>query len=138
MDKTNGVWLSTCHSAKGLEFDVVIMPDLNDQEFPTGNQPCDATGDEIEEERRLFYVGMTRAKKRLCLICPIDQQLDNWEQQINWYTAPTKGHLNASRFVYESDALRLNALGAGLYKEVGLEAIPAKDFLSRRYFEGIS
>ena len=67
----NGVILSTIHSAKGLEFDRVYMIDLIDEEFPTTSR-IDAfnNGDfhQLEEERRLFYVGMTRAKNHLTLI----------------------------------------------------------------------
>ena len=63
--------LSTIHSAKGLEFENVYIIDLVDGEFPSissiesmekGNLKP------IEEERRLFYVGMTRAKKHLTLL----------------------------------------------------------------------
>ncbi len=57
--------LMTLHAAKGLEFDYVFLVGLEDGLFPlarTINQPM-----ELEEERRLFYVGATRAKRRLCL-----------------------------------------------------------------------
>lgn len=66
-----GVTLSTIHSAKGLEFDRVFMIDLIDGEFPTTNSIDEFNRGKIqqlEEERRLFYVGMTRAKKHLVLI----------------------------------------------------------------------
>ncbi|HUM55597.1 MAG TPA: UvrD-helicase domain-containing protein [Bacillota bacterium] len=60
----NAVVLMTLHSAKGLEFDFVFMPGMEDGLFP-GWRKFDET-DEMEEERRLCYVGMTRAKERLC------------------------------------------------------------------------
>jgi len=67
----NGVILSTIHSAKGLEFDRVYMIDLFDEEFPTTSS-IDAFNNgefhQLEEERRLFYVGMTRAKNHLILV----------------------------------------------------------------------
>ncbi|MDA1316455.1 MAG: ATP-dependent DNA helicase [bacterium] len=77
---TNAVNILTVHGAKGLEFPVVFMPDLIKGRFPTNNRreqiPIpDAlikekmpSGDyHIQEERRLFYVGLTRAKERLFL-----------------------------------------------------------------------
>jgi DNA helicase-2/ATP-dependent DNA helicase PcrA len=69
----NAVTLSTVHSAKGLEFDRVYMIDLVDGDFPSSSS-VDASEkgkyELIEEERRLFYVGMSRAKHHLSLITP--------------------------------------------------------------------
>ncbi len=67
----NAVVLSTIHSAKGLEFDHVLMVDLFEQHFPTKSSIEQARKGDfslLEEERRLFYVGMTRAKIRLGLL----------------------------------------------------------------------
>lgn len=65
----NTITLSTVHSAKGLEFDRVYMVDLIEGDFPClSNQESMANVEELEEERRLFYVGMTRAKNYLTLI----------------------------------------------------------------------
>ena len=59
-----GVVISTLHSAKGLEFDRVFIMDVNDGIIPYRK----ASGErDVEEERRLFYVGMTRARKKLSL-----------------------------------------------------------------------
>ncbi|MDE5587798.1 MAG: ATP-binding domain-containing protein [Acetatifactor sp.] len=55
----------TVHGAKGLEFDRVIIPDCNEKIFPHGELQ---TRERIEEERRIFYVAMTRAKKSLELL----------------------------------------------------------------------
>ncbi|SFQ30495.1 DNA helicase-2 / ATP-dependent DNA helicase PcrA [Lachnospiraceae bacterium XBB1006] len=64
--RTANVLLSTIHSSKGLEYDEVYLMDVIDGVLPKrtldGNIP---KGAELEEERRLFYVGMTRAKERL-------------------------------------------------------------------------
>lgn len=61
------VTLTTIHSSKGLEFDTVFIVDLLNDEFPSREY---LQGDLLEEERRLFYVAMTRAKKRLILSYP--------------------------------------------------------------------
>lgn len=60
------IHLMTVHASKGLEFDWVIIPDCNEKTYPHGNMPDKEI---VEEERRIFYVGMTRAKKRLELLC---------------------------------------------------------------------
>ncbi len=62
-DSRNAVTLMTFHSAKGLEFSIVIMVGMEDGLFPLYNGNPD--DDELEEERRLCYVGMTRAREQL-------------------------------------------------------------------------
>jgi DNA helicase II / ATP-dependent DNA helicase PcrA len=59
-----GVHLLTLHGAKGLEFDAVFMPRVEEKELPIRQAKKPA---EIAEERRLLYVGMTRAKRHLAL-----------------------------------------------------------------------
>ncbi len=57
--------LMTFHASKGLEFETVLIPDLNEGNLPHIRDDKNVTGQYIEEERRLFYVGMTRAKDEL-------------------------------------------------------------------------
>lgn len=68
VDKTDetaqdSVTLLTVHSAKGLEFDTVFLTGLEEKMFPMIRQ--DDSDDDLEEERRLFYVAVTRAKRML-------------------------------------------------------------------------
>lgn len=59
-----GLRLMTMHASKGLEFDTVYLPDCQEGRIPSGKAE---TKEEIEEERRMLYVAMTRAKKELCM-----------------------------------------------------------------------
>jgi DNA helicase-2/ATP-dependent DNA helicase PcrA len=59
-----GVHLLTYHGAKGLEFEAVFLPRLEERELPTKKARTDA---ELAEERRLLYVGITRAKRSLTI-----------------------------------------------------------------------
>jgi len=68
-DDTERLRLSTIHQAKGLEFDVVFVIMLCDGLFPSGRSV--ETPDGEEEERRLFYVAITRAKNELYLSHPM-------------------------------------------------------------------
>jgi DNA helicase-2/ATP-dependent DNA helicase PcrA len=61
----DAIQLMTVHSAKGLEFDCVFITGLEESLFPHENSITDADG--LEEERRLMYVAITRARKRLYL-----------------------------------------------------------------------
>ena len=63
-DARRGVHLLTYHGAKGLEFELVLLPRLEEKELPSKRA---RTAGEIEEERRLLYVGLTRAKQGLAI-----------------------------------------------------------------------
>lgn len=62
-ESSNNVNLLTIHSSKGLEFDVVIIPNLYKENFPRKNES-------LESSRRLFYVALTRAKEKVILYIP--------------------------------------------------------------------
>ena len=68
------VTLSSLHASKGLEFDVVFLIGLNEGQLPhsrtTDPKATEAAPTDVEEERRLFYVGVTRARERLYLCRP--------------------------------------------------------------------
>jgi len=90
------VTLMTLHSAKGLEFPVVFIAGMEEGIFPHYRSLSEAP--ELEEERRLCYVGMTRAKKRLYLTSA-EERLIFGE---NWYNGP-------SRFIEEVPASLIKA-----------------------------
>ena len=83
----NSVNLMTVHSAKGLEFKEVILVGLNEGLFP---HFLSSTGMQLEEERRLFYVAMTRAKDKLYITNAKERMRNNVME-------PTR----PSRFLYE-------------------------------------
>ena len=60
-----GIRLMTMHASKGLEFDTVYIPDCQEGTIPSARSQTD---EEIEEERRMFYVAMTRARRELYLM----------------------------------------------------------------------
>jgi DNA helicase-2/ATP-dependent DNA helicase PcrA len=70
---TSGVRLMTLHSAKGLEFPVVFIAGLEENLFPHARSS--EGHEDIEEERRLLYVGMTRARERLILTRSLQRRL---------------------------------------------------------------
>lgn len=79
--KEDGVMLMTIHAAKGLEFNNVIIAGLEENLFPSSRSLT--TQEQLEEERRLFYVGITRAKNRLLLThSRYRQTYGQMEQQI--------------------------------------------------------
>lgn len=73
MNKGKGVTLMTLHSAKGLEFPVVFMTGMEEGIFPLYKAIEDP--EELEEERRLCYVGMTRAQQILYMTCANSRML---------------------------------------------------------------
>ena len=62
--ETDSISVLTLHASKGLEYDIVIIPDVNEGLIPYKKAVLEA---ELEEERRMLYVGMTRTKKELFL-----------------------------------------------------------------------
>lgn len=87
----SNIILSTVHQSKGLEYDTVFVIDLVDGEFPmkASSLDYDERREEIEEERRLFYVAMTRAKYNLYLIAPTKRNFQDCRQS-RFYTEVKK------------------------------------------------
>jgi DNA helicase-2/ATP-dependent DNA helicase PcrA len=81
-DEQAPITLMTLHTAKGLEFPVVFIMGLEDGLFPHSRSIGD--GGQLEEERRLFYVGMTRAEEKLFLSSArFRRYFGNAEQQVS-------------------------------------------------------
>ena len=95
---SNNVTLMTLHSAKGLEFPIVFLAGCDEGVFPhqrTFNNPS-----ELEEERRLMYVGVTRAEEKLYLTSAKRRQM--WGEY---------KYYNPSRFIDEIPRQLLNSIG---------------------------
>jgi len=73
--------LLTLHAAKGLEFQTVFIVGLNDGTLPHVRSFDDPEG--LEEERRLFYVGITRAKDRLYLVLPLNRSSFGYSEPVD-------------------------------------------------------
>lgn len=87
------ILLSTIHSAKGLEYDNVVLVDVADGVFPSNSKDTD-----IEEEKRLFYVAMTRARKKLCIFA--------FREEESEFTEYVRSYLSNGSHVF-SDNIRV-------------------------------
>ncbi len=136
-EENDTVVLMTLHSAKGLEFDVVFLVGMEESVFP--GEMSRFSDEDLEEERRLCYVGITRARKELYLSCSqtrmifgmtrrnppsrflreIPEELLEWEQSPY---APRRPQGSVSGYSGRSD---LGGYGAGWKSQVAASAAPA-------------
>jgi len=93
-----GVTLMTLHSAKGLEFPVVFLTGLEEGVFPHSRSMLEP--EELEEERRLCYVGITRARQRLLLSYALHRRIQGY------------GVAEPSRFLLEIPEEQLHLINA--------------------------
>ncbi len=111
-DTENEITLMTIHSAKGLEFDAIFIVGMEEGLFPHSNSLFNK--DDIEEERRLCYVGITRAKKRL--------YLTNAKRRLLY----GKENINVpSRFIDEIDREYLDNVNENIFED---KIIDKEDF----------
>ncbi len=114
IDDSDMVRIITLHSAKGLEFDTVFLPGWEEGLFPHQKRIDEEGNTGIEEERRLAYVGITRAKKRLTISFDSNRRIFNqWQSSV------------ASRFIDELPAahIEISNLGTGYapgFKQSGM------------------
>lgn len=99
-ESENPVHIMSVHRSKGLTFKTVIMPALSEGLFPYARN---GRVDDMQSERRLFLVGMTRAKYRLLLLIPkSDKYISTSSNYISIPSIPHQSVVdNVSRFVYE-------------------------------------
>ena len=102
-DDDNRVSLMTMHTAKGLEYPIVYIIGVEEGIFP-GSQSIYAGDAEIEEERRLAYVGITRAKKRLYISNAYQRMLFGRTER-----------MRESRFIGEIDVNLIERKGSSLF-----------------------
>ena len=83
-DTTNNfVTIMTLHAAKGSEFDIVFLPGWEEDVFPHRRSLDDARAGALEEERRLAYVGLTRAKKKIFISYAANRRIYNqWQTSL--------------------------------------------------------
>src|SRR5579863_4554392 len=114
-DDASYVTLMTLHSAKGLEFPSVFLTGLEEGVFPHSRTLTEP--DELEEERRLAYVGITRAIDRLCLAHAARRALFG-----NTYAYPKSRFLDEipSLEILESDSVPLARPAGGRWREVAI------------------
>lgn len=80
---TNKVMLITLHSAKGLEFDAVFLPGWEEGLFPHQRALDEGGGSALEEERRLAYVAITRAKQKLYILTALNRRIyGQWQNNM--------------------------------------------------------
>ncbi len=129
---TTAIQILSLHRSKGMEYPCVIMPSLSQGKFPIvpRSLPEWQIIEHLADERRLFYVGMTRCIKELNLIAPRDPKLDPWLRACKGGNCDdvipfSKDPGRASQFLYESNLLLSQALPAILAGSKGRETLKA-------------
>ena len=127
--------ITSVHRAKGLEWPLVILPGLEDGFFPLckdGNGMLDS----LEDERRLFYVAMTRAKEHLVCFHPTDKKLENNIKKKRQRLPQQR--MQASQFLYEVNLGLCRTLGPMLSRATEGMKVYAEDLaLARLYLKAV-
>ncbi|MBI5559253.1 MAG: ATP-dependent helicase [Deltaproteobacteria bacterium] len=97
--------ITSIHRAKGLEWPVVVIPGLTDGSFPLLQDDNKEVFADLEDERRLFYVAMTRAKEKVFFLHPEDSRFSSRKKKgsTRFRRAPGDDSPQASRFLYEAN-----------------------------------
>jgi len=130
--RPNAVTITSIHKAKGLEWPFVILPGMREGGIPVEGSVEE--GPRTEAERRLCYVGITRAQEELLMVHPADTDLAYFAGA--GICGPDKeAKPIASRFLYEGNVLLSGALGAALHgaERLDLEGVDVE--VCRRYLD---
>ncbi|MBB4660067.1 ATP-dependent helicase [Parvularcula dongshanensis] len=120
-EESGQVWLMTLHAAKGLEFPVVFLPGWEEELFPSGRSLDEKGKDGLEEERRLAYVGITRARESCRISFAANRQVyGRWQSAL------------PSRFVDELPEEHVDVAS-----EPGLYGVAAKSLPSHSQFHDL-
>jgi DNA helicase-2/ATP-dependent DNA helicase PcrA len=127
--------ITSVHRAKGLEWPLVILPGLEEGAFPFYRDRDDGMED-LEDERRLFYVALTRAIEHVVCVHPVDAEL---KRCISKCCSKAPGrNVPASRFLYEANPGLSVSLGEMLYKTIEARTINADDTtIAEQYLKSI-
>ena len=120
-DEKNAVTLLTVHSAKGLEFPVVFISGLEEEIFPLANKFSEDSS--VEEERRLFYVAVTRAEQKVYL-----------SHARSRYRFGEVAYQSRSRFIDEIDPSTLQEINGGIGRKANRKT---KKELFYEYFNSV-
>ncbi|MEJ2104741.1 MAG: UvrD-helicase domain-containing protein [Ignavibacteriaceae bacterium] len=120
-DTKNAVTLLTVHSAKGLEFPIVFLSGLEEEIFPLANRFSEDAS--VEEERRLFYVGMTRAEQKVYL-----------SHARSRYRFGEVAYQSRSRFIDEIDPSTVQEINGGIGRKANRKT---KKELFYEYFNSV-
>lgn len=125
--------ITSVHRAKGLEWPLVILPGLAEGSFPFFRER-DGSGQELEDERRLFYVAITRAIEELVCIHPLDAEL---KRGIGRKSSRAWGDkMRASRFLYEMNGGLSESLGKMLSQNGDVQTVTTDDArIATQYLE---
>ncbi|WP_370334545.1 ATP-dependent helicase [Parvularcula marina] len=116
------VWLMTLHAAKGLEYPVVFLPGWEEEIFPSGRSVNENGQDGLEEERRLAYVGITRAREDCRISFAANRQVyGRWQSAL------------PSRFIDELPEEHVEVMS-----EPGLYGVKAKEMPAYSRFDQVA
>jgi len=120
--------IQTIHSSKGLAWDCVYVPDLNYTVFPWRpiiwiNGHPEVGGADLEAERRLFYVAMTRAKESLCLSSVVNPEGTHYSNQKSEFIEELPIDWLSERWGFFDDAIFRVKSDPGVIQKIELEQI---------------